>query len=449
MAQYDVILRNATIINEGTYFEGDVGIRNQRIERVDKMISSSSGLEYDLTGKWLLPGVIDDQVHFREPGLTHKAEISTESKAALRGGTTTFFEMPNTIPHAVTQKRNEEKYLRAGKVSPVNYSFFIGASNENVEEVLKTPSDLVCGVKIFMGSSTGNMLVDELEVLEELFSRILMLIATHCEDENTVKMNLEEARRKYGDNIPAHLHPIIRSEEACYLSSSQAVGLARKYGTRLHVLHLTTEKELELFESGRDLSKKKITNEVCVHHLTFSDQDYASKGHLIKCNPAIKTASDRRALWNALKGDQIDIIATDHAPHTWEEKSGNYMQAPAGLPLVQHALTLMLNTKHLRPTQVVHKMCHAPADCFRVVDRGYIREGYFADLVVWNPDAPTWKVNKENILYKCGWSPLEGKSFKGDVESVFVNGHLAFHQGKFDLSQKGQRVTFQPINGNG
>ncbi len=449
MAYYDIILRNATIINEGTYFEGDLGIQNQRIERVDTKISSSGRREYDLKGKWLLPGVIDDQVHFREPGLTHKAEIATESKAALRGGTTTFFEMPNTIPPAVTQKRNEEKYLRASKVSPVNYSFFMGASNENIEEVLKTPADLVCGVKVFMGSSTGNMLVDELEVLDELFSRIPMLIATHCEDEDTVKKNLEEAKMKYGDDIPAQLHPEIRSEDACYLSSSQAVKLARKHGTRLHVLHLTTEKELELFESGRDLSKKKITNEVCVHHLTFSNKDYASKGHLIKCNPAIKAESDRLALWNALEQHQIDIIATDHAPHSWEEKSENYIQAPAGLPLVQHALTLMLNSEYIRPTQVVHKMCHAPADCFRVVDRGYIREGYYADLVVWDPNAPKWKVQKENILYKCGWSPLEGKYFSGDVESVFVNGHLAFHQGEFDLSQKGRRVTFRPLNGNG
>lgn len=441
MPTYDILLKNGTIINESIRMNGDIAIKNGRIEKIADQIDGSASKEINCEGKWILPGVIDDQVHFREPGLTHKAEISTESKAAVRGGTTTFFEMPNTNPPALTQELLEEKYKRASKVSPANYSFFMGVSNDNAEEVLRTPTKDVCGIKIFMGSSTGNMLVDEEKVLNKLFSESPLLIATHCEDEETVKKNTEEAVLRYGDDIPAHLHPEIRSVEACYKSSSFAVELARKHDTRLHILHITTEKELELFDNTIPLSKKRITSEVCVHHLHFSEEDYTHLGHLIKCNPAIKSTQDRASLWRALKDDRLDIIATDHAPHTWEEKQGAYVSSPSGLPLVQHALHLMMNSGIISVEQVVEKMSHSPAICFQIEERGFLREGYWADLVIWDPEI-SWTVDKENILYKCGWSPLEGKLFKGDVLSTIVSGHLAYHNNNFDLSKTGERVRF-------
>jgi dihydroorotase len=441
MPTYDLLLKNGTIINEGMQMQADLAVKDGRIAKISSEIDGQAGREINCEGKWILPGIIDDQVHFREPGLTHKAEIATESKAAVRGGTTTFFEMPNTKPPALTQELLEEKYQRAAQVSPANYSFFMGVSNDNAEEVLKTPAESVCGIKIFMGSSTGNMLVDQRKVLDKLFAEAPVLIATHCEDEQTVRSNLEKAIDEHGDDIPAHLHPEIRSVEACYKSSSFAVELAKEHGTRLHILHLTTAKELDLFDNTIPLEDKRITSEVCVHHLHFCDKDYANLGHLIKCNPAIKSAEDRAALWKALEDDRLDIIATDHAPHTWEEKQKDYVYAPSGLPLVQHGLHLMMNSGILSVEQVVEKMSHSPAICFEIEERGFLREGYWADIVVWDPDIK-WTVEKENILYKCGWSPLEGNLIKGDVLSTIVSGHLAYHNNEFDLSKKGRRVTF-------
>lgn len=439
-----ILIKNANIVNRGKIFTGDIEIWRGRIQRIDNQINIKADVEIDATGKYVIPGIIDDQVHFREPGLTHKATIGSEARAAVAGGTTSFMEMPNTKPAALTQELLEDKYQIAAKTSLANYSFFMGASNENIEEVLKTNAKDVCGIKVFMGSSTGNMLVDAVETLEALFSRCPMLIATHCEDEATVRKNYDWFYSKYGENIKPEQHPLIRDEEACFKSSSMAVELAKKHNTRLHILHLTTMNELSLFDNTLSLENKRITSEVCIHHLYFNSKDYATLGNLIKCNPAIKGAYNQAALWEALLDNRLDIIATDHAPHTWEEKQNPYPSSPSGLPLVQHSLQVMLDFYHqgkISLERIVEKMCHAPAVCFNVKDRGYIDEGYFADLVIVDIEKP-YTVQKENILYQCGWSPLEGKTFKGTIETTIVSGHIAYHNGVFDDNQKGMRMEF-------
>ncbi|MCU0353405.1 MAG: dihydroorotase [Cytophagales bacterium] len=439
------LIVNALTVNEGAISENDLYIKNGRIEKIGKDLSAQIADEViDAAGQYLLPGVIDDQVHFREPGLTHKANIYTESRAAVAGGTTSFMEMPNTVPNALTQALLADKYEIADRTSLGNYSFFMGTSNDNLEEILKTDPKNVCGVKIFMGSSTGHMLVDDEKVLAAVFRDCPTLIATHCEDEPTVRQRTELFRQQYGDQATAALHPQIRNEEACLKSSSLAVSLAKQYGTRLHILHLSTADELELFDNTVPLRDKRITSEVCVHHLWFSADDYATLGNQIKCNPAIKAPHHRAALWQALLDDRLDIIATDHAPHTWDEKSQDYWKAPAGVPLVQHSLLMMLEAWHdgrLRLEQIVQKMSHAPADCFRVAERGYLREGYYADLVLVDANRP-YTVSKENILYKCGWSPLEGRTLRSTVTHTFVSGHLAYRNGTLDESQLGQRLVF-------
>ena len=398
----------------------------------------------DASGLLALPGLIDDQVHFREPGLTHKGDLFTESRAAVAGGITSFMEMPNTVPNALTQELLQDKYDRAAQVSLANYSFFMGASNDNLEEVLKTDPRQVCGVKIFMGSSTGNMLVDDTKTLEGLFSQVPMLIATHCEDEATIRRNTEIYREKYGEGVPIKCHPEIRSEEACYLSSSRAVELAKKYNTRLHILHISTAKELSLFDNTIPLKEKRITAEACIHHLWFSKEDYDEKGTLIKWNPAVKEASDRDAIFQAVLDNRIDVIATDHAPHTIDEKENTYFKAPSGGPLVQHSLVAMMDYYHqdkISMERIVEKMCHAPADMFDIDRRGYLREGYYADIVLVDPDNP-WTVSKENILYKCGWSPFEGHTFKSKVIHTFVSGHWALQHGKIHEGPVGERLAF-------
>ena len=389
--------------------------------------------------------MIDDQVHFREPGLTHKAEIMTESRAAVAGGVTSYMEMPNVKPPSVTQELLEKKYQRAGEVSPANYSFFMGTSNDNLEEVLKTDPKNVCGLKIFMGSSTGNMLVDDEQVLNEVFAKTNLLIATHCEDEATVRANMESARAIFGDEVPMTHHPIIRNEEACYLSSSRAVRLAKKHDTRLHILHISTAKETELFTNDIPLEEKRITSEACIHHLWFSDADYETKGARIKWNPAVKSAADRDGIWKALLDDRIDVIATDHAPHTLAEKDNTYFNCPSGGPLIQHTLVAMLDFVHqgkLSIERMVEKMSHAVAKCFQIHERGYIREGYWADLVLVDLDSP-WTVSKDNLLYKCGWSPFEGHEFKSRVLKTFVNGQLAYSDGKVNTGVRGMRMQFE------
>lgn len=441
----DHLIKAALIVNEGQSKVQDLLIRNGKIEKVADSIQVDFQVnEINADGLILMPGVIDDQVHFREPGLTHKGELFTESRAAIAGGITSYMEMPNTVPNTLTQELLQEKYDRAAQVSPANYSFFMGASNDNLEEVLKTDPSTVCGVKAFMGSSTGNMLVDNEVTLEGLFSRCEMLIATHCEDEATIRANTEKARAQFGEDVPIDQHPIIRSHEACYLSSSLAARLAKKHGTRLHILHISTAKELELFDNSIPLSEKKITSEACIHHLTFNDSVYAEKGTLPKWNPAVKTEEDRQAVFQAVLDDRIDIIATDHAPHTWEEKQNSYFQAPSGGPLVQHALPAMME-HHLNGSitleKMVEKMCHAPAECFHLKDRGYIREGYAADLVLIDAKK-NWTVSKENILYKCGWSVFEGTTFRSSVTHTFVNGHLAYANGELNDSVLGQRLAF-------
>lgn len=439
-----ILLKNARIVNEGEQRTTDVLIKNNRIEKIADNISvENNATIYDLQGAYLLPGVIDDQVHFREPGLTHKGNIASESYAAIAGGITTFMEMPNTVPQATTQELLEDKYQIAARTSAANYSFFMGATNDNYEEVMRTDVKNVCGVKIFMGSSTGDMLVDNEQTLAKLFANLEALVATHCEDEATIKANLEAAKAKYDDAIPVTEHPIIRSEEACYLSSSLAVKLAKKHGTRLHILHISTGKELELFDNTLPLEKKHITAEVCVHHLWFSDQDYVKKGNFIKWNPAVKTAQDRAMIWEGLLDNRLDIIATDHAPHTIEEKSQSYLQAPSGGPLVQHALLAMLDKMEegkISIERVVEKMAHAPATCFKIANRGFIREGYFADLVVVKKE--DYSVNKDTILYKCGWSPFEGHTFKYTVDKTFINGNLAYDSQQVINEKFGQRITF-------
>ena len=438
------LIKNAIIVNEGKQMQLDLLIAGDRIARIDKDISAADAHIIDAAGMFLIPGAIDDQVHFREPGLTHKGEIYTEAKAAVAGGITSYMEMPNTIPNVFTQELLADKYQRAAQVSLANYSFFMGASNTNLEEVLKTNPENVCGVKIFMGSSTGNMLVDDEQVLSDLFRSCTALIATHCEDEQTVKHNLALYKAKYDTKITPEMHPLIRSEQACYLSSSKAVLLAKKYQTRLHLLHISTAIETALFDNTLALKDKLITSEACIHHLWFSEADYATKGNWIKWNPAIKTANDRDAILAAVLSDHIDVIATDHAPHTIEEKSTDYLNAPSGGPLVQHSIIAMLElVKQGKITieKVVEKMAHNPAILFNIKERGYIREGYFADLVLVNPNLPQ-TVTKTNLLYKCGWSPFEGYTFSNSINSTFVNGHLAYHQGQFDESQKGARLLF-------
>ncbi|UYQ92039.1 dihydroorotase [Chitinophaga horti] len=441
------LIRNIAVVNEGRTQVQDVLLRNGRIEKLAPQINEKSNYtEINGEGKHLLPGAIDDQVHFREPGLTHKANIHSEARAAVAGGVTTFMEMPNTKPEAITQERLEEKYNIAANTSIANYSFFMGVSNDNAEEVLRTneKKDRVCGVKIFMGSSTGNMLVDNFVTLNKIFSGTELLIATHCEDEKIIRDNMEQFKRNKGDNLSASDHPLIRNEEACFESSFTAVQLAKKYDSRLHILHISTEKELQLFSNMLPLAEKRITAEVCVHHLWFSADDYAQYGNLIKCNPAIKAPKHREALWKALVDDRLDIIATDHAPHTWEEKQQPYLQSPSGVPLVQHTVLMMLEAvKQGRFTieKMVEKMSHAPAICFKIRDRGYIREGYFADVVIADLNAGT-KVSKENIYYHCGWSPFEGHQFSAGLTHTFVNGHLAYENGQFNESEKGQRITF-------
>lgn len=440
-----IVIRNARIVNEGRIIEGDVLIKNGRIEKVGGAIEVTGSVrEIDAKGCYLLPGAIDDQVHFREPGLTHKGEIYTEARAAVAGGITSYMEMPNTVPQATTQALLEEKYQRAAVCSLANYSFFMGTTNHNLEEVLRTDPKNVCGIKIFMGSSTGDMLVDSESVLESVFSQAPVLIATHCEDESTIKANLEAARVTYGDLVPPSQHPVIRSAEACYLSSSFAVQLAKKHGTRLHVLHISTGRETFLFQNDIPLEQKKITSEACIHHLWFTDHDYLSKGNLIKWNPAVKSAADREEIRKAVLDNRIDVIATDHAPHTKEEKAAPYFKAPSGGPLVQHALVAMLDFVHegwISIERVVEKMAHAPAVLFQIADRGFIREGYMADLVLVDLNQE-WSVSSSNILYKCGWSPFEGHTFKSKVLKTFVNGELVYDNGGFNESVFGQRLKF-------
>ena len=436
---------NAQMVNEGTVSERDVLIEGEYISQIGGDLSSiATDITIDAAGKYLLPGVIDDQVHFREPGLTHKASIYTESKAAVAGGVTTFMEMPNTVPQTLTQQLLEEKYETAARNSLANYSFYMGVSNDNVEEVMKTNPREVCGLKIFMGSSTGNMLVDNEETLRKVFGNATMLVAVHCEDEPTIRKNIEIYREKYGEQMPTRYHPEIRSAEACYKSSSLAVGLAKEYGTRLHVLHISTAREIALFDQHIPLAEKHITAEACIHHLWFDDRDYDHKGNFIKWNPAVKSREDKEAIFQAVLDNRIDVIATDHAPHTLEEKQQGYFQAPSGGPLVQHSLVAMLEFYHqnkISLMQIVEKMCHHPAILFRVEKRGFIREGYFADLVLVDLHKP-WRVEKQNILYKCGWSPFEGQTFQSQVSHTIVSGHLAYQEGAFDEKQKGKRLTF-------
>lgn len=445
-----ILIQNGTLVNEGRTFSADILIKNGRIERIDNLIDASADITIDAGGKHVLPGVIDDQVHFREPGLTHKAEIYTEAKAAVAGGVTSYMEMPNVKPPATTQALLEDKYQRAAQKSLANYSFYMGTTNDNLAEVLQTDPETVCGIKIFMGSSTGNMLVDDEKTLRSVFSKTPLLIATHCEDEATIRQNEDNFRLKYGEEVPMHFHPEIRSVEACFKSSSFARALAAEYNTRLHILHITTAKEIELFTNTIPRTEKRLTSEVCVHHLWFDEVDYTRLGSKIKCNPAIKTGEDRKALLKALKDGLIDVIATDHAPHTREEKQHGYFKAPSGLPLVQHPLSMMLEFVHqdmIALPQVADRMSHAVADCFRIRERGYLREGYWADIAIVDMHAP-WKVDKNNILYKCGWSPLEGQQFHSRVTHTIVSGHLAYDHSDmaqppcFDESVKGQRLLF-------
>ena len=441
-----VLIKNAQIVNEGTITSGDVLIEADRIAEIAPTISvkNADTKVIDADGFYLIPGMIDDQVHFREPGLTHKATIKTESRAAVAGGITSFIEMPNTVPQATTIDLLEEKFAIAANDAHANYSFMFGGTNDNLSEILKVDKTKVAGLKLFLGSSTGNMLVDNPAVLEEIFSKTDLLISTHCEDEATIRKNLEAAIAIYGDAIPIEKHPEIRSEQACYISSSQAIALAKKTGARLHVFHLSTAKETKLFDKKKNLKDKKITAEVCVHHLWFTDAHYSSKGTKIKWNPAVKTKKDREGLWKALNEGRIDVIATDHAPHTLEEKNNVYTKAPSGGPLVQHALEALFEMHHkgyITVEKLVEKVSHNPAILIQIKDRGYIRKGYKADLVLINPNAP-WTVTKENIAYKCGWSPFEGTTFRARVTHTFVNGHLAYENGKIAKGSKGERLTF-------
>ncbi len=439
------IIKNAFVVNEGKISSADILINEGRIQKIDSNIHLEGNYnEINATGLYLLPGIIDDQVHFREPGLTHKGEIFTESRAAVAGGVTSFMDMPNVNPPSLTQELLEQRYLLAAQRSIANYSFYMGVSNDNVEEVLKTDPKTICGIKIFMGSSTGNMLVDDKNTLENLFRNAPTLIATHCEDEATILHNLELAEEKFEDDIPVYYHPIIRNEEACFLSSSFASELAKKCNTRLHILHISTGKEVQIFDNKIPLKDKRITAEVCVHHLFFNADDYDVLGSKIKWNPAIKDKRHQQLLFDALLNDYFDVIATDHAPHTWEEKSNAYRKCPGGGPLVQHSLLMMLDfyfKGKISLEKIVEKMSHNVATCFDIVDRGFIREGYFADLVLVDLNAEQ-KVSKDNLLYKCGWSPLEGRTFKGQINSTFVNGNIVYNEGKIIESARGERLEF-------
>jgi dihydroorotase len=439
-----LLIKNGLLVNRGTIENKDIFIRNGRFERIENTLNIVADKEIDATGKHILPGIIDDQVHFREPGLTHKGNIFTESRAAVAGGVTSFMEMPNVNPASITQELLQNKYDIAAQNSLANYSFYMGTTNDNLAEVLRTNPRNVCGVKVFMGSSTGNMLVDAEKTLDNLFSKVDMLIATHCEDEATVSANNEAYKLKF-PNATALAHPIIRSHEGCFISSSMAASLAKKHNTRLHILHISTENEIQLFDNTIPLKQKRITAEVCVHHLFFNENDYKALGNLIKCNPAIKSEQDQKALFNALLDNHFDVIATDHAPHTRDEKSKPYYDAPSGLPLVQHALPLMLDFYHkgmISLERIVEKMCHAVADCFQVEKRGYLDEGFWADFSIVDIQKPII-VSKENILYKCGWSPLEGKILRGGIEKTFVNGKMVFDEDKIVEVGAGQRLMFE------
>jgi len=440
-----ILIKAATVVNEGSQSISDVLIKDGFITKIAATIDVAADKEINAEGKYLLPGCIDDQVHFREPGLTHKAEIYTESRAAVAGGITSFMEMPNTVPNTLTQQLLQDKYNIAADRSLANFSFFMGASNDNIEEVLKTDPKNVCGIKVFMGSSTGNMLVDNSSVLEKIFSSAPMLIATHCEDEQTIRDNMAVFKEKYGENITPEMHPLIRNAEACYRSSSFAVELAKKHGSRLHILHISTEKELALFDNKIALADKKITAEACVHHLWFSDEDYAEKGNWIKWNPAVKAKSDKEAILQAVLDGRIDVIATDHAPHTIEEKMKPYLQAPSGGPLVQHSLLAMLELQHqgkISIEAIVEKMAHSPAICFNIEKRGYIREGYWADIVLVDLKSKT-PVSRETDLSKCGWSPFDGYTFNSSISHTIVSGHLAYENGKFIEGTNGKRLSFE------
>lgn len=440
-----ILIKNAQIVNEGSIFKSDLLIENEYIVEIAPEITIKPEYQViDANNSYLLPGIIDDQVHFREPGLTHKGNIASESRAAIAGGITSFIEQPNTVPNAVTQELLEQKYQIASSTSFANYSFMMGATNDNLEEVLKTNPKNVAGIKIFLGSSTGNMLVDNEAVLEKIFSNTKMLIAVHCEDETTIKNNLEHYKAQYGENIPMDCHHLIRSEEACYLSSSKAVELAKKTGARLHIFHISTAKETELFRNDIPLEQKMITAEVCIHHLWFTNDDYAEKGTFIKWNPAVKTAKDREGLWKALLDDRIDVIATDHAPHTLEEKQNPYTSAPSGGPLVQHALPALFEAHaqgKISIEKIVEKMAHNPAILFKIDKRGFIRKGYFADLVLVQPNTP-WTVEKNNILYHCGWSPFEKYTFQSKISHTFVNGKLVYSNGNTVATPQGKRLEF-------
>ncbi len=440
----EILLKNGLLVNEGKQEEADILIKGDRISKIARDISSSKARVIDMKGLVIMPGVIDDQVHFREPGLTHKGTIASESRAAVAGGITTFMEQPNTIPQSTTIEKLEEKFAIASSSSYANYSFLFGGTNDNLEEIKRLDKNACSGVKLFLGSSTGNMLVDDEVVIEKIFRSTEMVISVHCEDENTIKNNLEKYKQRFGDDIPIAYHPLIRSEQACYLSSSKAIALAKKTGARLHVFHLSTEKETALFRNDIPLHEKKITAEVCVHHLWFSEEDYEEKNTLIKWNPAVKTKKDKMGLWKALLDDRIDVIATDHAPHTMEEKRNIYTKAPSGGPLVQHALPALLEKSKegvLSIEKVVEKMSHNPAILFEIEKRGYLREGYFADIVAVDLNS-SWEVKKENILYKCGWSPFEGSRFNSQVKYTFVNGHLAYENGTITNTPEGRRLTF-------
>jgi dihydroorotase len=440
-----ILIKAASIVNEGKIIVADILIKAGFIEKIASSINESADLEINAEGLHLFPGMIDDQVHFREPGLTHKADIFSESMAAVAGGITSFMEMPNTVPNTLTQELLADKYQIASEMSLANYSFFMGASNTNIEEVLKTDPKNVCGIKVFMGSSTGNMLVDNEKVLENIFKEAPMLVATHCEDEHTIQANLALYKEMYGEHITIDMHPLIRSAEACYLSSSLAVGLAKKYNSRLHILHISTAKEVALFDNSLALKDKRITAEACVHHLWFDDRDYATKGNWIKWNPAVKTEQDKDGILKGVLDGYIDIIATDHAPHTIAEKEQPYLQAPSGGPLVQHALSALLEMYHqskISLEQIAEKTAHNVAVCFNIEKRGFIREGYWADLVLVNLNDPV-KVTRANILYKCGWSPFEGQTFQSEITHTFVSGNLAYQKGKFMTNETGKRLTFE------
>lgn len=438
------LIKNSFVVDSGTLQKKDILISNDIIQKVSSEINIEADRTFDCSGLHIIPGVIDDQVHFREPGLTHKGDIYSESKAAVAGGITSFMEMPNTSPQTLTQDLLKKKFLLGEQKSLANFSFFMGASNDNIDEVLLSDPNKVGAIKIFMGSSTGNMLVNKLDTLNELFEKSRILLVVHCEDEDIINKNLNIYKKKYGDNIPINCHPKIRTEEACFRSSSLAIELAKKYKTRLHIFHISTAKELSHFSNDLPIEKKQITSEACIHHLWFSEKDYAKKGALIKWNPSVKTENDKNKLIDAVNSNLIDVVASDHAPHTIIEKNNNYIKCPSGGPLVQHSLVAMLDLYHdglISLEKIVEKMCHNPAKLFRIKKRGFIKEGYYADLTILDLNK-SWTVSKENILYKCGWSPFDGHTFKSSVQSCFVNGNLVYNSGKFDERFRGLPLEF-------